>query len=154
MLTSDHNDGDEWKWWWRWSIQNPKLWLSSEDDNSHCLCCARWFWLWRRYLPQSAFLELCFGINMMMMMMETVTTGSNHTSTIVKVWPGQSFSSSDMTKRVCIKASSDFLEPTRWVFDVSSGISARAHFCIILQVISCVQLLCGFSSWTLYVYFC
>ena len=42
-----------------------------------------------------------------------------------KVWPGQSFSSSDMTKRVWIKANSDFLEPTRWLFNVSSGISSE-----------------------------
>ena len=47
------------------------------------------------------------------------------TSTTSKVWPGQSFSSSDMTKRVWIKANSDFLEPTRWLFNVSSGISSE-----------------------------
>ena len=47
------------------------------------------------------------------------------TSTISKVWPGQSFSSSDMTKRVWINANSDFLEPTRWLFNVSSGISSE-----------------------------
>ena len=111
-------------------IQNPKLWLTSKDDNSHCLCSARWFWLWMRYLPTSEFLQLYFGNSMMMMMMmmiamETLTRGFNHTSTMVKVWPGHNFSSSEMTKRVCIKANSDFLEPTRWAFDVSSGISAR-----------------------------
>ena len=42
-----------------------------------------------------------------------------------KVWPGHSFSSSDMTKRVWINANSDFLEPTRWLFNVSSGISSE-----------------------------
>ena len=47
------------------------------------------------------------------------------TSTTSKVWPGQSFSSSDMTKRVWINANSDFLEPTRWLFNVSSGISSE-----------------------------
>ena len=47
------------------------------------------------------------------------------TSTMSKVWPGHSFSSSDMTKRVWINANSDFLEPTRWLFNVSSGISSE-----------------------------
>ena len=47
------------------------------------------------------------------------------TSTTSKVWPGQSFSSSDMTKRVWINANSDFLEPTRWLFNMSSGISSE-----------------------------
>ena len=47
------------------------------------------------------------------------------TSTMSNVWPGHSFSSSDMTKRVWINANSDFLEPTRWLFNVSSGISSE-----------------------------
>ena len=54
---------------------------------------------------------------------------SGHTSTIVKVCPGQSFSSSEMTKRVWIKASSDFLDPTRWAFNVSSGILSARFTC-------------------------
>ena len=54
---------------------------------------------------------------------------SGHTSTIVKVCPGQSFSSSEMTKRVWISASSDFLDPTRWAFNVSSGILSARFTC-------------------------
>ena len=65
------------------------------------------------------------------------------TSTTSKVWPGQSFSSSDMTKRVWINANSDFLEPTRWLFNVSSGISSErinpVHLSLSLTVLDLLR---------------
>ena len=65
------------------------------------------------------------------------------TSTTSKVCPGHSFSSSDMTKRVWINANSDFLEPTRWLFNVSSGISSErinpVHLSLSLTVLDLLR---------------